>query len=106
MPTLEPPDIHHYSAAIGWLELGNSVEAKIDLEKISTAQRETPAVLEVEWAIYASEKNWPLALQIARKYLAADPGRPSAFLHQAYALRRVSDLRIEGMLFRLLSKRP
>ena len=35
MKSLGPPDSHHLSAAIGWLELGNVAEAGAELEKIA-----------------------------------------------------------------------
>src|SRR6266436_1193224 len=65
MADLEPPDTHYVSAAIGWLELGNLVEAR--------------------------EENWEEALQLARELIHAAPGRSSGWLHQSYALRRVPD---------------
>jgi hypothetical protein len=37
---LEPPDTHHVSAAIGWLELGNPAEAGEEIARI------TPEMLE------------------------------------------------------------
>lgn len=91
MSKLAHPDIHHFSAAIGWLELGNSAEARVELAKISAPQQTTPDVLEVEWAIHAADRNWADALQSARKLVAADPDRPTGWLHQAYALRRVAN---------------
>jgi hypothetical protein len=41
-----PDDALHLSAAIGWLELGNHIEANEDLEKITPDFREHPDVLE------------------------------------------------------------
>ena len=34
---LAPPDTHHLRAALGWLELGNHVEANAELEQITRA---------------------------------------------------------------------
>ena len=89
MRTLEPPDTHHFRAAIGWLELGNTVEARAELEKISVPQQNHPDVLEVRWLICAEEKNWDAALQAARTLVQRAPKRSSGWVHQAYALRRV-----------------
>lgn len=91
MSKLAHPDLHHFSAAIGWLELGNSAEAKIELRKINPSQQAEPDVLEIEWAIHAADRHWTEALQSARKLIEADPNRPTGWLHQAYALRRVAE---------------
>ena len=47
MNKLEPPDTHYFLAAIGWLELGNVVEARAELAQISASQHEHPDVLEL-----------------------------------------------------------
>jgi len=91
MQTLEPPDTHFLSAAVGWLELGNAHEAKGELEKISPTLGEHPDVLEVRWLVHAQEKNWNDGLAIARTLVATAPDRASGWLHQAYAIRRASD---------------
>jgi Flp pilus assembly protein TadD len=89
MHNLEPPDTHYFFAAIGWLELGNVVEARAELAQVSRAQQEHPDVLEVRWSIAAEQKSWEEALQVAQTLLQRAPKRPSGWLHQAYALRRV-----------------
>jgi tetratricopeptide (TPR) repeat protein len=83
------PDAHYWSAAIGWLELGNLTEARAELDHISPAGRDHPDVLEVRWLICAEQKRWDEALEAARAVLSVAPKRSSAWLHQAYALRRV-----------------
>jgi tetratricopeptide (TPR) repeat protein len=89
MHKLEPPDTHYFFAAIGWLELGNVAEAKTELTHVSGAQQEHPDVLEVRWSIAAEQKTWAEALQTAQILVRRAPKRPSGWLHQAYALRRV-----------------
>ncbi|HSU53537.1 MAG TPA: tetratricopeptide repeat protein [Candidatus Dormibacteraeota bacterium] len=91
MQKLEPPEIHHLSAAIGWLGLGNVAEAKAELTEISEDFHNHPDVLEARWLISADEKNWEEGLEIARSLLHHAPDRCSGWLHQAYALRRVPD---------------
>jgi len=86
---LEPPDSHHLDAAVGWLGLGRADDARMELDLISAAQQQHPAVLDVRWTICAREQRWSDALEIARAELAAAPGSCSGWLHQAYALRRV-----------------
>ena len=91
MPQLVPPDTHHFSSAVGWLELGNATEAKVELQKISKPLRDHPDVLELEWMILAHEKDWPAALKVAQVIVQKVPDRASGWLHQAYALRRVPE---------------
>ena len=89
MQKLEPPDTHHFSAAIGWLELGNAAEARAELAQISSGRQEHPDVLEVRWSVAAAEKRWEEGLRVAQVLLRCAPKRSSGWLHQAYALRRV-----------------
>jgi predicted Zn-dependent protease len=91
MHKLEPPDTHYFIAAIGWMELGNLVEARAELAQVREAQQEHPDVLEVRWSIAAEQKCWKEALQLAQTLLRRAPKRSSGWLHQAYALRRVRD---------------
>ena len=91
MQKLEPPDTHYFIAAIGWMELGNIVEARAELAQVSAAQQEHPDVLEVRWSIAAEQKRWEEGLQLAQTLLRRAPKRSSGWLHQAYALRRIPD---------------
>ncbi len=89
MQTLGPPDTHFLSAAIGWLELGNLEEAKVELGRVAAQWRDHPDVLEVRWLIHTQETNWEEGLAAAEKLLAIAPQRSTGWLHRAYALRRV-----------------
>jgi Flp pilus assembly protein TadD len=89
MQPLDPPDSHFLSAAIGWLGLGNAVEARAELDQVCPARQQHPDVLEARWLICAEQKRWEEALDAARALLRVAPDRSSAWLHQAYALRRV-----------------
>jgi len=91
MQRLEPPDSHYLSAAIGWVELGNMPEAKLELERLSPAARNHPDALEVWWVIFAEEKDWSRGLTVASTLLEANPQNPTGWLHRAYALRRVKE---------------
>src|SRR5947207_11581028 len=88
MPALGPPDSHHLSAAVGWLELGNHVEAGEELARISVPSLEHPDVLEVRWAVCAAGKSWEAAADAANLLLSKAPERASGWIHRAYALRR------------------
>ena len=91
MRQLEPPDSHYFLAAMGWLELGNAAEAAAELGQISPTRQDHPDVLELRWAISARQERWAEGLQFAQALLRCAPERPSGWLHQAYALRRVPD---------------
>ncbi len=71
MRALQPPDRIHLQAAQGWLGLGDHVEAHEELEEIAPELRAHPAVLKLQWEIYAAAKKWDAALFIAA-------ARPSA----------------------------
>ena len=47
---LEPPDSFHLEAAVGWLELGNHLEANEELDQITASLRAHPDVLLVRCA--------------------------------------------------------
>jgi tetratricopeptide (TPR) repeat protein len=89
MEMLGPPDTHHLSAAIGWVQLGNPAEAKLELTKLAPQFETHPEVLEVKWAVFASAKDWAKALKFAEELVRRDANRPSGWLHRAYAMRRV-----------------
>ena len=91
MEELEPPDSFYLSAAIGWLQLGNIAEAKLELAGLTPSAQNNPDVLEARWVICTEEERWEEALQIAQELLARAPDRSSGWLHQAYALRRVPE---------------
>src|SRR5215831_15243563 len=91
MQLLEPPDLHFLAAASGWLGLGNAAEAKSELARIKPELQNHPDVLEIRWCVCAEDQQWEEALNVARTLLERAPDRSSGWLHQAYALRRVSD---------------
>ena len=91
MQSIEPPDAHFLSAAVGWLQLGNLVEAKAELGQISPALATHGDVLEVKLLIQIEEKNWATSLQTARSLIETQPDRALGWLHQAYALRRLPE---------------
>lgn len=80
------PDNHHLNAAIGWLTLGNSAEARADLERLSPGHRALPEVLAVEWQLLAVERRWKDAAQVAGLWVEAAPGSPEAWIQRSFAL--------------------
>jgi len=90
MQRLEPPESHFVNAALGWLELGLPHEAAAELDQLPDTRQRHPDVLEVRWAITAAQQEWERAVTVATALVEAAPGRPTGWLHRAYALRRVS----------------
>jgi predicted Zn-dependent protease len=86
--TIEPPDRHHLSAAIGWLGLGNWREAKQELEKISAENRRAPAVLLTEYDVASAAKDWGYAADVADAMVDVIRDSPGVWLSLAYAVRR------------------
>jgi Flp pilus assembly protein TadD len=91
MHTIGPPDTHHLSAAVGWMQLGNPSEAKLELAQLAPNFAAHPDVLEVKWAVFAMGGDWAAALEAAEELVRRDSTRASGWLHRAYALRRVPE---------------
>jgi tetratricopeptide (TPR) repeat protein len=89
MKPLEPPDSFHLSAAIGWLELGNPLEAKIELERIAPELQSRADVLEVRWQAAAAAHQWEACQIVAVALMQHAPDRLTAWIYRAYARRRV-----------------
>ena len=69
--------------------MGNRAEAWAELDSITPEQQAHPAVLDVRWTLCIGEKKWDEAFRAAQQLLAVAPDDPSAWLHSAYALRRM-----------------
>ena len=65
MSSLGYPDQHFVNAALGWLDLHATAEARAELQRITTVNACHPEVLEVWWRIHAAERHWDEALRIA-----------------------------------------
>lgn len=89
MKILEPPDTFHFSAAIGWLELGNELEARDELEKISTELRGHPDVLELEWTLAAAAEEWREAVETATTLIRLAPERAFGWIHRSFSLHEL-----------------
>ena len=86
--SLEPPDCHFLSAAVGWLELGNPAEAENELRQVSPANQDAAEVLVVHWFIQERQGAWERAREVAQRMRQAHPGNAFGHIHYAYALRR------------------
>lgn len=91
MRPLPPPDIHHLSAAHGWLGLGCPEEARQELAQIALEYQVHADVLETRWMIATHERDWPAALAVADQEVALHPDDVGGWLHRAYAVRRIKD---------------
>src|SRR6185503_7929694 len=86
---LAPPDSFHLNAAVGWLELGNPLEANDELEKIALALRVHPDVLKVQYEVYAKARKWEIAADTAQAITQAVPDISYGWIHLAYALHEL-----------------
>ena len=106
---LEPPDSHHLRAAVGWVELGNPVEAGEELARLSPANLNHPDVLEIRWIICGESRSWEAAAEVAESLVAIAPERSSGWVHRAYAVRRMRGggiERAEQLLLPALARFP
>jgi predicted Zn-dependent protease len=81
--------MHDLRAAEGWLELGNTVEAEVELQKLSAASKLHPAVAEVRWQIHAKRKEWKPCIEMARTLTRIAPAEPLGWIHLSYALHEL-----------------
>jgi len=65
VPYFGPPDCQHLLAARGWLELGDNLEARAELDKIAPRLQASPLVLIVRWEICSNLKEWDESLPSA-----------------------------------------
>jgi predicted Zn-dependent protease len=84
-----PPETFYLTAAVGWLELGDTNSAAEELARIRPEFLEHPAVLEVRWTVCSAGKSWEAALAIAESEVQSTPDQPGGWVHRAYALRRI-----------------
>jgi tetratricopeptide (TPR) repeat protein len=87
--------VHSLSAVVGWLELGNTKEARAELDSIDEEYRHDTNVLDLEWLLHAHEANWTAALQIANRLIEVAPEWSCGWLHRAFALRRIPNCGLE-----------
>jgi tetratricopeptide (TPR) repeat protein len=89
MEHLQPPDSRPFSAAIGWLGLGDWREANAELAKITPALRAHPDVLEMRLQIYDKVKQWEPCVDIGNALVKAAPNRSFGWLHRSFALHEL-----------------
>src|SRR5271170_6007324 len=87
--TLSYEDQRHLTAAEGWLELGDELEANEELEQIAPEMRAHPFVLRVRWGIYAHAKRWEMAAEVAQGITVILPDNVWGYIHWAYSLHEL-----------------
>ena len=70
---LEAPDLQHWRAAVGYVELGMFQEANDQLENIDPFNRAAPEVLAVRIAVYQGLKKWELMREVAKRLAEFQP---------------------------------
>ena len=98
----DPPDLHRLRAAQGWLELGLPREAEEELAGLEESAKDHPAALEIGWAAAAAQEHWARAFVLGDRLIARDPTLISAWIHRAYAVRRMPGGGLERALAALL----
>jgi predicted Zn-dependent protease len=76
-------------AAEGWLGLGDSFEANVELQQIRPEMQGHPFVLKVRWDIYADVENWEMAAEVARGITAVLPDNAWGYIQWAYSLHEL-----------------
>jgi tetratricopeptide (TPR) repeat protein len=89
---LEPPDQHHWKAAVGYVELGMYESANAELEKIDAFCRAAPEVLAVRVPIYHGLKKWELMQIVARKLAEYQPDNYQWKICDALATRQAQSV--------------
>ncbi len=105
MRALEPPDTHFVNAAQGWLDLGNTREARAELQRVSAAANQLPEVIDARWRVCAAEKDWPSALHIARELIRRAPLLPDGWLNQSFSLHELKRTQEAWDFLRPVAKR-
>jgi uncharacterized protein HemY len=107
--SLEPPDIYHLSAAVGWLELGDWREADTELRKIASGARTHTDVVEIQLQIYVKAENWDMVALLAKGLCHVNPRMPQFWISLAYATahrRKGGLLAAKEILIRAQQKLP
>lgn len=105
--TLSIEDQRHLTAAEGWLELGDELEANEELERITPEMRAHPLVLRVRWGIYAHGKRWEMAAEVAKGMAVKLPKNVWGYVHWAYSLHELKRTKeAQDVLLSIVEKFP
>ncbi|MEW6156324.1 MAG: tetratricopeptide repeat protein [Verrucomicrobiota bacterium] len=87
--SLPYPDGWHVKAALGWLMLGNPVEAEMELNRVSPEMAHQPEVQALRCRFFIARKQWQEALHLAVGLLKAAPERIESWVYPAYCLHEL-----------------
>jgi predicted Zn-dependent protease len=76
----------HADAAMGWLNLGNHIEANEELEKIQPRLRVHPQVLDLRWQIYRKAGKPDACRDLAEALMEVAPDCPLGWIRTAQNL--------------------
>jgi predicted Zn-dependent protease len=89
MANLDIEDYYHVQAAAGWLGLGETSEAEVELNAVSSAGARHPDVLQVRWQWLAHQDCWGECLDIAVSLTQIAPERRVGWIHEAFSLHKL-----------------
>lgn len=92
MKPLMPPDWHRFCAADGWHKLGDSTQARLELEGLSPEARTHPDVLQLLWRLTAEQGQWAECRDLAISLTQVAPQRRFGWLHLAYSLHQLGEV--------------
>ena len=90
---LSVEEMHSLRAAEGWAELGDCSSALEELDKVRTANRSHPLVLQVRSEVYFLSKRWDALIDISNVRIQASPNDDSGWINCAYALHELNRTR-------------
>ncbi len=97
----------HLEAAEGWLGLGNPAEADEELAQLRPSLASHPSVLPLRWQVYAEQKKWEAALDIAAALMKLAPESVFGWVHRSYCLHELGrTLEARENLLPVLEKFP
>jgi hypothetical protein len=85
--SLPHAEAQRVTAAQGWLDLNNSLEAADELAKIAPESRLHPDALEVQWKVLAAGSKWEASPAVADAIINVAPERASGWIMKSLALR-------------------
>ena len=88
-PPMDLPESRQVLAAEGWLGLGCPDEARAELKHIPSPFRMHPEVLKVRWGIYAAEKKWNEALEVAGVLTEVQSGEAIGWVNRSFSLHEL-----------------
>lgn len=91
-PLPHPNDIH-IRAAMGWLELGNLVEAHSELDQIEQEFRTHQDVMQLRYCIFQEARQWDACAAHAALFIEAHPEQADGWITRSFALHELKRTR-------------